>query len=139
MATRDEFPPLHVAIVNNIMQTLEANKSKCSVIGPHKDVLGHSQALARNLHRNARVDHAFFAFGAPNVLYNVAVKCHGCKLRDCEMCIAKCMKNRMQSNHHVLKLTVNLLVIGQNLSQSQPRLRRILLMKGWMSKASRVR
>ena len=117
MTTRDEFPPLHVAIVNNIMQTLEANKSKCSVIGPHKDVLGHSQALARNLHRNARVDHAFFAFGAPNVLCNVAVKCHGCKLRYCEMCIAKCMKKRMQSNHHVPKLTHNLLVIRQNLSQ----------------------
>ena len=139
MTTRDEFPPLHVAIVNNIMQTLEANKSKCSVIGPHKDVLGQSQALARNLHRNARVDHAFFAFGAPNVLCNVAVKCHGCKLRYCEMCIAKCMKKRMQSNHHVPKLTHNLLVVRQNLSQNQPCLRRILLMKGWMSKASRVR
>ena len=96
MTTRDEFPPLHVAIVNNIMQTLEANKSKCSVIGPHKDVLGHSQALARNLHRNARVDHAFFAFGAPNVLCNVAVRRHGCELVYCEICNAKRMKKRMQ-------------------------------------------
>ena len=96
MTTRDEFPPLHVAIVNDIMQTLEANKSKCSMVSPHKDAFGHSQAIAHKLHRNARVDHAFFACRAPNVLCNVAVRCHGCKLECCEMCMAKRMKKRMQ-------------------------------------------
>ena len=88
MTTRDEFPPLHVAIVNDIMQTLETNKSKFSVVSPHKNALSHGQAMAHILHRIARVDHAFIASGAPNVLCNVAVKCHGCKLRYCEMCIA---------------------------------------------------
>ena len=112
MTTRDEFPPLHVAIVNDIMQTLEANASKPSVVSLHKCALGHGQAMANILHRIARVDHAFIASRAPNVLCNVAVKYHGCKLRFCEMCIAKCMKKRMQSNHHEPKLTHNLLVIG---------------------------
>ena len=96
MTTRDEFPPLHVAIVNDIMQTLEANKSKCFVVSPHKYALSHSQAMAHKLHRNARVDHAFFAFGAPNVLCNVAVRCHGGELKYCEICMAKRMMKRMR-------------------------------------------
>ena len=97
MTMRDKLPPLHVAVVNDFMQTLETNKSKCSMVSPHKDVLGHSQAMAHKLHRNARVDHAFFACRAPNVPSNlIVVGCHGCKLICCEICNAKRVKKRMQ-------------------------------------------
>ena len=66
------------------------------MVSPHKDALGHSQAMAHKLHRNARVDHAFFACRAPNVLSNIVVRCHGYKLIDFEICNAKRVKKRMQ-------------------------------------------
>ena len=45
------------------------------------------------MHRIARVDDAFIASGAPNVLCNVAVKFHGYNLRYSKVYIAKCTKN----------------------------------------------
>ena len=115
MTTRGELPPCYVAIVNDVVQTVSADALNVSVVSLHKFAL--SQVQANKLHRIARVDHALIAFGAPNVLCNVAVKFHGCKLSCCKICNAKCMKKRMQSNHHVPKLTHNLLVMRQNLSQ----------------------
>ena len=111
MTTRGELPPCHVAFVNDVVQTPAANAPNASVVSLHKFSL--SQGQANKLHRIARVDHALIACGAPNVLCNVAVKCHGRKLRYCEMCNAvnsSCILASLQARGPCLRRKISLTI-----------------------------